>query len=70
MFEYTVIGRSYSLGLLLWILALVTWRHWSVWIWLALMMHVSAHFQWLAGLLVLYRSATLGTNWRAMLAVG
>jgi hypothetical protein len=70
LFEYTVIGRSYSLGLLLWILALVTWRHWSVWIWLALMMHVSAHFQWLAGLLVLYRSATLGTNWRAMLAVG
>lgn len=70
LFEYTVIGRSYSVGLLLWILALVTWRHWSAWIWLALMMHVSAHFQWLAGLLVLYRWATLGTNWRAMLAVG
>ncbi|MDX2202555.1 MAG: hypothetical protein NW223_07385 [Hyphomicrobiaceae bacterium] len=68
-FEYSAIGRSYSAGVLLWALALATWRHWSVWLWLGLMLHVSAHFQWLAGLLVLYRWATVGSNWPALLGI-
>lgn len=69
LFEYPINARSYTLGMLLWALAMLGWRHWSFWLCAMAMAFVSIHFAVFVCAIVLYRSCTVGWSWQGLALV-